>query len=111
MDVNKITLLGNLTRDPGGKKLPSGQSLTFFNLATNHTWKDLKTKEKKSSVEFHNVLAWGKLADIIKKYLKKGSRIYLEGRLKHRQWKDKEGKYQTKNEVIADNLVMLGPRS
>ena len=111
MDVNKVTLLGNLTRDPSGKKLPSGQSVSFFGLATNYAWKDIKTKEKKESVDFHNVLAWGKLAEIIEKYLKKGSRIYLEGRLKHRSWKDKEGKFQNRTDIVADNLIMLGHKT
>ena len=111
MDVNKVTLLGNLTKDPTEKKLPSGQNLSVFGLATNYSWKDIKTKEKKDSVEFHNILAWGKLAEIIKKYLKKGSRIYVEGRLKHRSWKDKDGKFQNKTEIVADNMIMLGHKS
>ncbi|MFA5070515.1 MAG: single-stranded DNA-binding protein [Patescibacteria group bacterium] len=108
MDVNKVTLLGNLARDPGVKRLPSGQNLTFFRLATNYAWKDIKTKEKKEAVDFHPVMAWGKLADIIAKYLKKGSRVYLEGRLQQRNWKDKEGKFQNRTDIVADNLVMLG---
>jgi len=110
MDVNKIILLGNLVKDPGSKELPSGQSLTFFDLATNYSWKDIKTKEKKNSVEYHHVLAWGKLAEIIKNYLKKGSRIYLEGRLRHRKWQDKKGNYQSRTDIVADNLIMLGHR-
>jgi len=108
MDVNKVTLLGNLTKDPGKKELSSGQSISFFDLATNYSWKDVKTKKKKESVEYHHVLAWGKLAEIIKKYLKKGSRIYLEGRLQHQSWKDKKGNFQNKTNVVADNLIMLG---
>ena len=111
MDVNKVTLLGNLIKDPEARKLPSGQSLAFFGLATNYSWKDIKTKEKKDSVEFHNIIAWGKLADIIEKYLRKGSRIYVEGKLRHKCWKDKDGKFQNKTEIIADNLIMLGNRA
>lgn len=110
MDVNKVTLLGNLVRDPGLKTLPSGQNLSFFSLATNYAWKDIKTKEKKEAVDFHRVMAWGKLADIIAKYLKKGSRIYLEGRLQQKSWKDKVGNFQNRTNIVADNLVMLGPR-
>lgn len=110
MDVNKVTLLGNLVRDPGFKKLPSGQNMTYFSLATNYSWKDIRTKEKKESVDFHRIMAWGKLADIIAKYLKKGSRIYLEGRLQHKSWKDKTGNFQNRTNIVADNLVMLGPR-
>lgn len=111
MDVNKVTLLGNLVKDPGSKKLPTGQSLSFFRLATNYSWKDIKTKEKRESVDYHSVTAWGRLAEIISQYLKKGSRIYLEGRLQQKNWKDKEGKFQSRTNIIADNLVMLGKRS
>jgi single-strand DNA-binding protein len=108
MNINKVVLLGNLVRDPQTKELPSGQMIATFTLATQHSWRDIKTKERKQSVEFHKVLAWGKLAEIIGKYLKKGQRIYLEGRLQSRRWKDKDGRYHERAQVIADNMIMLG---
>ena len=110
MDLNKVVLLGNLVKDPAAKTLPAGQTIAYFRVATNHSWKDIKTKKRRDSVEFHSVISWGKLAEIIAKYLKKGSRIYLEGRLKHRQWQDKDGNRQYRSEIIADNLIMLGRR-
>lgn len=108
MDVNKVTLLGNLVKDPGTRSLSSGQSLAFMRLATNYSWKDIKTRERKDSVDYHQIIAWGKLAEIITKYLKKGSRVYLEGRIKHRNWKDKTGQFQSRTDIVADNLIMLG---
>lgn len=111
MNLNKVTLIGNLTRDPAGKKLPSGQQVTFFSLATNYSWKDAKTKERKESVEFHNIVAWGRLAEIVTVYLKKGDKIYLEGRLRSRKWQDKDGKNHAKVEIIAENMIMLGKSS
>jgi len=110
MNLNKASLIGNLTDDPAARKLPSGQSLTRFGIATNHVWKDAKTKEKRENVEYHAVVAWGKLADIIAKYVKKGSKVYVEGRLNTRKWEDKEGVKRNKTEVVADNLIMLGHR-
>jgi len=111
MDVNKVTLIGNLTRDPQAKKLSTGQSVSSFDLATNYTWQDIKTKTKKENTEFHSIVAWGKLAEIINAYVKKGSKVYIEGRLHRREWQDQEGKKQRKIEIVAENLVMLGHRS
>ncbi|EKD90321.1 MAG: hypothetical protein ACD_31C00016G0002, partial [uncultured bacterium] len=91
MNLNKVSLLGNLVRDPALRVLPSGQKVASFSVATNHTWKDIKTKEKRENVEYHNVIAWGKLSEIISRYLKKGDKVYLEGRLQTRNWTDKEG--------------------
>jgi single-strand DNA-binding protein len=108
MDLNKVNLLGNLTQDPELKSLASGQSVTAFNLATNYVWYDARSKEKKSRADFHKVVAWGHLADIITTYLKKGSKIYVEGRLQNRTWDDKEGKKHYATEIIASDLIMLG---
>lgn len=108
MDLNKVNLLGNLTQDPELKNLPSGQSVTAFNLATNYVWYDARSKEKKSRADFHKIVAWGHLADIVTTYLKKGSKIYVEGRLQNRSWDDKEGKKHYATEIIASDLIMLG---
>lgn len=108
MDVNKVTLLGRLIKDPLAKNLASGQQISLFTLATNYLWKDAKTKEKKESVEFHPIVCWGRIAKVANKYLTKGSQIYLEGRLKTRSWEDKSSQKHYKTEVIASEMNMLG---
>lgn len=111
MNLNKATLIGNLVADPEAKKMPSGIDLAVFSVATNHTWKDKKSKEVKESVEFHHVIAWGKLAGIINKYLRKGSSVYLEGRIATRSWEDDKGIKHYMTEIIADHLIMLGHKT
>ncbi|PIT90241.1 MAG: single-stranded DNA-binding protein [Candidatus Komeilibacteria bacterium CG10_big_fil_rev_8_21_14_0_10_41_13] len=108
MDLNKVSLIGNLIKDPAAKSLPSGTEISVFTVATNHVWKDQETKEKKESVEFHPVVAWGRLAEIINRYLSKGSKVYLEGKLKTRSWQDKNNQTHYKTEVVASELIMLG---
>ena len=108
MDINKVTLTGRLTRKPEERTTPSGQRLASFSLATNHVWKDQKSKEKRDRTEFHRITVWGRLADIVTAYLDKGSRIYVEGRLQYRDWKDKAGQKRIMTEVIADEIIMLG---
>lgn len=110
MNLNKAQLIGNLTRDPELKNTPSGQSVTTVGIATNRKWTS-PTGEKKEEAEFHNVVLWGKLAEIASKFLKKGSLVYIEGRLKTRSWEAKDGsgkRYAT--EIVAENLQM-GPRA
>lgn len=111
MDLNKVSLIGNLTSDPVKRSLPSGQSLASFTVATNYNWRDVSTKEKKTRADFHKIVAWGKLADIINNYLKKGSKIFVEGRLQNRTWEDKDGKKKYFTEVVASDLIMLGGSS
>ena len=108
MDVNKVTLLGRLIKDPVARTIPSGQELAIFTVATNYMWRDTKTKEKKESVEFHPIVAWGRIAKVVNKYLTKGSKVYLEGRLKTTSWNDKSGQKQYKTEVVASEMNMLG---
>ncbi|MEZ7821404.1 MAG: single-stranded DNA-binding protein [Patescibacteria group bacterium] len=108
-DLNKVMLIGNLTKDPEAKTLPSGQSLSNFSLATNRTWKD-KDGSKKEQAEFHNIIAWGKLAEICNQYLKKGAKVYIEGRLQTRSWDDQNGVKKYRTEIIAENLSMLSSR-
>lgn len=111
MDINKVTLIGRLTRKPEARALASGQKLASFTVATNYLWKDLRTKEKRDKTEFHRVVAWGKLADIALRYLDKASRIYIEGRLQYRDWKDAKGSKRTSTDIIADEIIMLSPAS
>lgn len=111
MDLNKVTLIGNMVRDPESKSLPSGQTITRFSLATNYAWQDAKTKAKKEAVDFHDVIAWGKLGGIISQYVKKGSKIYVEGRLRNRKYVTRAGEKRTAKEIVADNMIMLGHRT
>jgi len=109
MDINKVTLIGRLVRKPTERPLPSGQKLAQFTVATNYVWRDYRSKEKKDKTEFHVVIAWGKLADIVIAYLDKGSRIYIEGRLQYRTWRDAKEQAHKSTEIIADELIMLSP--
>ncbi len=111
MDLNKVSLIGNLVKEPLLRKTSGGQSVASASLATNYIWRDLQTKQRKTSVEFHNVVAWGHLADIMNEYLKKGAKVYVEGRLQSRNWTDKQGKKHYTTEVIAEDLIMLGHRN
>ncbi len=108
MDLNKVSLIGNLTGDPVNKSLPSGQSVALFTLATNYNWKDVRSKEKKTRADFHKVVAWGHLAEIITSYLKKGSKVFLEGRLQNRSYQDKNKNTRYITEIVASDLIMLG---
>jgi single-strand DNA-binding protein len=104
--LNKVQLIGNLTADPEVKETPNGQKVASFSIATNRTWKD-QSGQKQEEVEFHNIVAWGKLADIIEQYVKKGKKVYVEGRLKTRNWEDQAGIKKYKTEIIAESLIML----
>ncbi len=107
MDLNRVILIGHLARDPKELKLKSGVGLVRFAVATNRVYRNSKTKEKKEFVNFHEVIAWGKLAEICKTYLKKGKKVYLEGRLQNRTWEDKDKVKHYKTEVVAGNMIML----
>lgn len=101
MNVNKVILVGNITRDPELKALPSGTQVAAFSIATNEVY--IKDGEKKESTEFHNVIAWGKTAENIARYMKKGSQIYVEGKLQTRSW-DKDGEKRYRTEIVALNV-------
>jgi single-strand DNA-binding protein len=108
MDLNKVMVIGRLTRDPEIRSTPNGANVASFSVATGFTWTD-QSGQKKEQTEFHNVVAWRKLADIIGQYLKKGSQVYIEGRLQTRSWDDKTtGKKAYRTEIVADNMIMLG---
>ncbi len=108
MDVNKITLLGRVVNDPVVKKTKTGKDLTSCSFATNLIWKSTKNSNTTKEVEFHNLIFWGPIASIAGKYLKKGDRVYVEGRLRTRKWEDKNKLMHYKTEVIVGELVMLG---
>lgn len=107
MDLNKVQIIGRLTRDPEIRTTPNGTNVASFSVATGFTWTD-QSGQKKEQTEFHNVVAWRKLADIIGQYLKKGSQVYIEGRLQTRSWEGTDGKKNYRTEIIADNMIMLG---
>ena len=106
--VNKVILVGNLTRDPEIKQTPGGQSITTFGMATNREW--MAGSEKKSLAEYHNIAAWGTLAEICGKYLKKGKLVYVEGYLKTRSWESPEGVKIFRTEIVASDMIMLDKR-
>ncbi|MFH0837682.1 MAG: single-stranded DNA-binding protein [Patescibacteria group bacterium] len=106
--VNKVILVGNLTRDPELKQTTNGQSIVIFGLATNREW--VVGGEKKSLAEYHNIAAWGTLAEICGRYLKKGKLVYVEGYLKTRSWDSPEGVKIFRTEVVATDMIMLDKR-
>ena len=108
--VNKVILVGNLGKDPEVRYMPSGEAITNITVATTDSWKD-KQGEKQERTEWHRVAFFGKLAEIAGEYLKKGSQVYVEGRLQTRKWQDKEGQDRYTTEIVADRMQMLGGRS
>ena len=109
--VNKVIIVGNLGRDPETRYLPSGEAVTNISVATTETWKDKASGEKKEETEWHRVTFRGRLAEIAGEYLKKGSQVYVEGRLRTRKWQDKEtGADRYTTEIVADTMQMLGSR-
>ena len=108
MNLNKAFVLGNVTRDPEVRSLPSGQQVTSFSIATNRFYTS-GTGEKKQEVEFHNIVCFGKLADISSRYLNKGSLVLIEGRIKTRNWMNAQNVKQYKTEIIAETM-QLGPK-
>jgi single-strand DNA-binding protein len=106
MSLNRAQIIGNLTRDPEMKQIPGGQVVANFSVATNFTWKD-SSGEQKERAEFHNIVVWGKLAEICGQYLKKGGKVFIEGRLQTRDWEGEDGVKRYRTEVNADNMIML----
>jgi len=106
MNLNKAMIIGNLTRDPETRTTPNGTPVTTFSVATNFTWTD-QSGTKQERAEFHNVVAWRKLAEICSQYLHKGSKIYIEGRIQTRSWDDQTGNKRYMTEIIAENMIML----
>jgi single-strand DNA-binding protein len=108
--VNKVIIVGNLGRDPETKYMPNGEAVTNIAVATTESWKDKNSGEKKELTEWHRITFYRKLADIAGQYLKKGSQVYIEGRLQTRKWTDKEGAERFTTEIIADSMQMLGSK-
>jgi single-strand DNA-binding protein len=106
MDLNKVMLIGNVVRDPEVRTTPSGQSVASFSIATNLVWKD-KNGQQQKKAEFHNIVAWRRLGEIVGQYVKKGGKIYLEGRLQNRSWDDQNGIKRYRTEIVADNMILL----
>ncbi len=108
--INKVILVGNLGQDPETRYMPSGGAVTNFTLATNESWKDKQTGEQKDRTEWHKVAMFNRLAEIAAEYLRKGSQVYVEGKLRTRKWQDRDGNDRYTTEVIADEMQMLGGR-
>lgn len=106
MDLNKVMLIGRLTKNPELRSTPNGQSVTSFSLATNRVFTDAQG-QKQERAEFHNIVAWGKLAEICSQYLSKGRRAYIEGRLQTRDWVGQEGVRRFSTEIVAENMIIL----
>ena len=108
--VNKVILVGNLGQDPEVKYMPSGQAVCNVSIATSESWNDKNTGEKQERTEWHRVVFFRKLAEIVGEYLRKGSQIYVEGRLQTRKWQDQSGADRYTTEIVANEMQMLGGR-
>jgi single-strand DNA-binding protein len=109
--LNKVILIGNLGADPETRYAPSGDAICNLRIATTETWKDKSTGEKREATEWHRVAMFGRLAEIAAQYLRKGSQVYIEGRLQTRKWQDKDGQDRYTTEIRADEMKMLGGRA
>ena len=108
--INKVILVGNLGQDPETKAMPSGMTVCNLRIATSESWKDKTTGEMKEQTEWHSVAMFGRLAEISGEYLRKGSQVYIEGRLRTRKWQDKAGNDRYTTEIVANEMQMLGSR-
>jgi single-strand DNA-binding protein len=106
MNLNRAMIIGNLTRDPELRTTPNGQNVCNFSVATSSQWTDA-AGQKQERVEYHNIVAWGKLADICSQYLGKGRKVYVEGRLQTRDWEAQDGSKRSRTEIVAENMIML----
>ena len=108
--INKVILVGNLGQDPETRYMPSGAAVTNFTVATNESWTDKQTGEQKDRTEWHRVAMFNRLAEIAAEYLRKGSQVYIEGKLRTRKWQGQDGQDRYTTEIIADEMQMLGGR-
>ena len=108
--INKVIIVGNLGADPDSRAMPSGNAVTNISVATSESWNDRETGEKQEKTEWHRVVFFNRLAEIAAQYLKKGSQVYVEGKLQTRKWEDKEGNERWTTEVVANQMEMLGDR-
>jgi len=109
--VNKVILVGTLGADPDTRYTPSNAAVTNLSIATNESWKDKQSGEQKEKAEWHRVVMFNRLAEIATEYLRKGSQVYIEGKIQTRKWEDKEGKDRWTTEIVANEMQMLGSRS
>ena len=109
--VNKVILVGTLGADPESRSMPSGMSVTNIRIATNESWKDKASGAQQERTEWHSIALFGRLGEISAEYLRKGSQVYIEGKLRTRKWQDKQGNDRYTTEIIADNMQMLGGRA
>jgi single-strand DNA-binding protein len=108
--VNKVILVGNLGADPESRSMPSGMTVTNIRIATSESWKDKTSGAQQEKTEWHSIALFGRLGEISAEYLRKGSQVYIEGKLRTRKWQDKQGNDRYSTEIIADNMQMLGAR-
>jgi single-strand DNA-binding protein len=108
--INKVIIVGNVGQDPETRYMPSGSAVTNFTVATNESWKDKQTGEQKDRTEWHRVAMFNRLAEIAAEYLRKGSQVYIEGKLRTRKWQGQDGQDRYTTEIIADEMQMLGGR-
>jgi single-strand DNA-binding protein len=111
MDLNKVMIIGRLTRDPESRTTTGGTSVCQMGVATSYVYNNKQTGQKVEQTEFHNVVLWAKLGEIAQQYLKKGTQVFLEGRLQTRSWEGKDGAKHSRTEIVADNMIMLGKPS
>lgn len=109
--VNKVILIGNLGKDPEVRRLENGAVVASFSIATSETYVDKTTGERKDNTDWHNIVVWRGLAEVVEKYVRKGQKIYVEGKLKTRSWTDQAGATRYTTEVVADELTILTPRN
>lgn len=107
MDLNKVMIIGRLTRDPELRAIPSGINVCQMGVATSYVYTNQQTGQKVEQTEFHNVVLWRKLGEIAAQYLKKGAQVFIEGRLQTRSWDAKDGQKRNRTEIVADNMIML----
>jgi single-strand DNA-binding protein len=108
--INKVILIGNLGQDPESRTTPGGTTVTNIRIATTESWTDRQSGEKKENTEWHTVVMWNRLGEIAAEYLRKGSQVYIEGRLQTRKWQDKSGNDRYTTEIVASDMQMLGGR-
>ena len=108
--INKVILIGHLGADPETRAMPSGMTVANLRLATTESWKDKQSGEQQERTEWHNVALFGRLGEIAAEYLRKGSQVYIEGRLRTRKWQDKEGRDRYTTEIVGNDMQMLGGR-
>jgi len=108
--VNKVILIGNVGQDPETRYMPNGKAVTNLRVATSESWKDKQTGEQREQTEWHTIVMYDRLAEIAAEYLKKGSQVYIEGKLRTRKWQDKEGRDRYTTEINANEMQMLGGR-